>query len=116
MKTKKQNRPERLEAEIQKAMHEIITERLKNPEICGLISVSRVECSRDLTHARVYISIYDKDSEKRQNSFNKINESKGKIRHHLGGMVQTRVVPEIDFIFDNSMEYSKKINKLIKGL
>ena len=116
MKVKRQNRPERLEAEIQKAMHEIITERLKNPLITGLITVSRVEASRDLTHAKVYISIYDKDAERKKTCFSEIVASTGKIRHNLGCMVNTRVVPELDFVLDDSMEYSDRINKLFKEI
>ena len=114
VKVKRQNRKERYDAEIQKALYEIITERLKDITISGLLTISHVDVSRDLSYAKVYISIYDSNVERKNLTFEQIKNSKGKIRHHLGQMVQMRIIPDLEFNLDSSMEYSDRINKILK--
>ncbi len=116
MKAKRHNRKERLESEIQKAVYEIINEDLKNPNICGLVSVSRVQAAQDLSFAKVYISIYDGDEERRKQSFKEIELCANKIRYLLARKIDVRIVPALQLTLDNSIEYSEKINKLLKDL
>ena len=107
------NRQERLNSELQKEIYEIISRRLKNPLITEMFSVLKVDCAKDLSFARVYISVYSKDKEKSEKTFNAIKDDAKKIRYELSKSMILRTVPELSFILDDSMEYSDKINKIL---
>ncbi|MBE5756189.1 MAG: 30S ribosome-binding factor RbfA [Clostridiales bacterium] len=112
-RTMKIKRTVKLNAEYQKAISEIIR-KLKNPYITEMVSVLKVDTSEDLSHAKVYLSIFSLDSEKKNRTFTEIEKSAGRVRRELASAVRTRIVPELHFILDDSMEYSDKINKLIE--
>ncbi len=107
------NRQDRLNSELQKEIYEIISRRLKNPLIMEMFSVLKVDCAKDLSFARVYISVYSKDKEKSEKTFNAIKDDARKIRYELSKSMILRTVPELSFILDDSMEYSDKINKIL---
>lgn len=107
------NRQDRLNSELQKEIYEIISRRLKNPLITEMFSVLKVDCAKDLSFARVYISVYSKDKEKSERTFNAIKDDAKKIRYELSKSMILRTVPELSFILDDSMEYSDKINKIL---
>ena len=105
-------RTERLNSEFKKEIYEIISRRLNDPEITEMVSVTKVAVSRDLSYAKVFVSVFSKSAEKSEKTFNAIKKNAGKIRYELGGSMRIRTVPELDFVLDDSMEYSDKMNKL----
>ena len=109
----KVKRTVKLNAEYQRAVAEIIR-RLKNPLITEMVSVLKVDVSDDISHAKIYLSIFSFDKAKKETTFKEIEKSAGKIRRELGSAVRTRIVPELHFFLDDSMEYSDRINKLIE--
>lgn len=108
----KVKRTDKLNGEFQRDIYEIITRRLKNPYITEMFSILRVDTSRDLSHAKVYVSIYSKDEAKKQATFKAISEDSKRIRYELAKISNIRTVPELNFILDDSMEYSDKMNRL----
>lgn len=106
------NRADRINAEIQKEIHEIISRRLKNPLVTEMFSILRVDCAKDLSYAKVYVSVYSKDENKKMITFNAIKDDAKKIRHELSRSMLVRTVPELNFVLDDSMDYSDKMNKL----
>lgn len=105
-------RTERLNSEFKKEIYDIIARRLNDPEITEMFSVMKVDVSRDLAQAKVFVSIYSKDAEKQKRTFDAICKNAKRIRHELGGSMRIRTVPELSFVLDGSMEYSDKINRL----
>ncbi|MBQ7339612.1 MAG: 30S ribosome-binding factor RbfA [Clostridia bacterium] len=110
------NRSDRINAELQKEIYEIISRRLKNPLITEMFSVLKVDCAKDLSYAKVYISVYSKNEEKKSATFKAIKEDAKKIRYELSKSMTVRTVPELNFILDDSMDYSDKMNKLFKEI
>ena len=110
------NRNDRLNAEFQKEIYEIISRRLKNPLVTEMFSVLRVDTSRDLSHAKVFISVYSKDAVKKQATFEAIKGDAKKIRYELSKVIRARTVPELHFFSDDSMEYGDKMEKLFKNI
>lgn len=106
------NRQERLNSELQKEIYEVISRKLKNPLVSEMFSVIKVDCSKDMSHAKVYVSVYSKDQEKRDKTFKAMVDDAKKIRYELSKSMLLRTVPELHFVLDDSMEYSDKINKL----
>lgn len=79
-----------------------------------LISITKVRVSPDLSYAKIYISIFP--SANHDEILNSIQEHSHKIRFELGNKVrsQLRIVPEIAFFIDDSLDYIEKIDKLLK--
>ena len=110
------SRNDRLNGEFQKEIYEIISRRLKNPLVTEMFSVLRVDCTKDLSYAKVYISVYSKDEVKRKTTFDAIKGDAKKIRYELSKVIRARTVPELNFVLDDSMEYGDKMEKLFKKI
>lgn len=100
--------------ELQKDMAEII--RSKGMAAFGgaLVSVSGVKISPDLSVAKIYVSIFP--SEKAEAVMNVLHENARALRGELGNRVakQLRIVPEIAFFLDSSLDYVEHIEELLK--
>ena len=110
------NRNDRLNGEFQKEIYEIISRRLKNPLVTEMFSILRVESSRDLSYAKVFVSVYSKDDAKKKATFDAIKGDAKKIRYELAKVIRARTVPELHFVLDDSMEYGDKMEKLFKSI
>jgi ribosome-binding factor A len=111
METTRQNKISRL---IQKDMAEILQREGKDLFHGILVSVTKVRISPDLSVARVYISIFP--SEKGAATLAEIKHHQSRIRGLLGQKVgkQLRIVPQLDFHIDDSLDYIDNIDRLLK--
>ena len=100
--------------EIQKDMAEII--RSKGMAAFGgaLVSVSGVKISPDLSVAKIYVSIFPSD--KAQGVMQQLQDEVRQYRGERGARIgkQVRIVPEIDFFLDSSLDYVEHIEELLK--
>ncbi|NKI33801.1 30S ribosome-binding factor RbfA [Wenzhouxiangella sp. XN79A] len=80
-------------------------------ELPSLISVTDVEVSRDLAHARVYVSVLE--IEHAGEVMASLAEAAPAIRHELAGRVRLRIVPALRFIHDTSTESGQRIEQLL---
>lgn len=112
----KGERGERLSSEIKKALAEILSTKLKNPYITEIVSVTDVVLSRDGEHAKVYLSVFSTDAEKKQRTFDEIVRSTKSIRFELAHAVRMRVVPSLTFVSDGTMDYGDKMDKLFQKI
>ncbi len=104
---------DRLNSEIQKQVSVIINNEINDPRIVGVISVLRVETTKDLSFATIYLSIYNDNPKE---TFEAINNASGYIRKLLSQKVDIRSTPKLIFKFDDGIAQSAKINKIIKNL
>ena len=109
-----QNRLGRIEEEYRKELSQIISYELKNPNVTGLISVTKVKVSNDLKYARVYVSILNSKNIKK--TLAGLKKSSGFIRSELARKVNLRNTPEIIFELDDSIEYGTKIDAILKEI
>lgn len=114
----KGTRGERLSGEFQKEISSVISTKLRNkyPELSAIISVTSADVAPDLKSAKVFVSIYDTDEERKDKSFEILKENAGYIRFELSKVMRIRTVPELRFMIDESMEYGSKIDKILDGL
>ena len=106
-------RPNKISRLIQKELSEIFL--LQTKAMNGvLVSVSVVRISPDMSVARVYLSIFP--SEKSKEIVENINNNTKSIRFELGTRVrhQLRIIPELKFFVDDSLDYIEKIDQLLK--
>lgn len=106
-------RTDRIAEEIKKVVSEMIQNELKDPRIKGLISVTKINLTKDLKFCKIYISVLGADKEE---VLSGIKSGAGYMRKELGQRVQIRILPELQFVIDNSMEYGAHIDQVIKGL
>ena len=111
-------RGERLSAEYQKAVYEVIATKLKykTDRIRGIVSVTKADVSPDLKNAKIYISVLGRNAEESRTTFEAIKEHAATIRYELAHIMHSRTVPELHFLWDDTMEYGDKIDRLIKEL
>lgn len=114
----KGQRGARLSSEFQKNITAAISGELRNryPQLSAIISVTGADIAPDLKTARIYLSIFDTDEQKRQLSFDIIKENAGFIRHILSEQMTIRYVPVLTFILDVSAEYGAHIDEILNNL
>jgi ribosome-binding factor A len=105
-------RSDRVGDELQRVIADIIQNNIKDPRLPGLVSVTEVRASRDLSHANVYISIMG-DETARKNCAAALRSAAGYIRKEVTGRVRLRIAPELHFVFDDSIERGIRLTKLI---
>ena len=98
--------------EMQKVLSDIINNKVKDPRIPFLTSVTGVKMSPDLTHATAAISVYGDDKQKKD-CLDAINHAKGFIRREMCKQINLRVAPELHFELDNTLEDAARMNSLI---
>lgn len=103
----------KINSELQKQISYIIFNLVKDPRITGLVSVSKVDTTRDLKYAKVYLSIINDDIDV---VLKVLDKASGYIRNELKSLMNIRNIPELKFIHDSSYEYGQKIDKLIMEL
>lgn len=104
------NRSERVAGQIRRDLAKLIQHEVKDPEV-GFISVSDVEVSRDLSHAKVFVTVFD--PEKAKTSLNALRRASAFLRTRLGKKLRMRHVPELHFKHDDSVEQGSHIDQLI---
>ena len=111
-------RGERLAGEFQKEISGVISGKLRSkfPELSAIISITAADVAPDLKSAKIYVSVYDPDKERAENSYKILKENAGFIRHELAQVMHIRTVPELRFIMDGSMEYGVKIDKILSDI
>lgn len=107
-------RSDRVAALIREVVSDLIMTRLKDPRI-GFASVVRVSVNRDLSQAKVYISVLGTEEEK-EKTMEGLKSAQGLIRSEVSKALGIRHAPEIEFILDDSIEYSMHISKLLSEI
>ena len=102
---------ERINSNMQKEISYIIANEVKNPNI-KFVTITAVDVTSDLSYAKVYFTTLDDIKE----TLNGLNSAKGFIRKTLADRVELRHIPELEFIYDESIEYGKRIEEKIKEI
>lgn len=105
-------RADRLGDLIQREISDILQRRIKDPRI-GFCTILRVDVSRDLRHAKVFVSIMGTEDQQK-NTLAGLKSATGFIRREIGSRIMLRHTPEIVFRIDRSVDHSLRIAQLIK--
>jgi ribosome-binding factor A len=97
--------------EIQHEISSMLVRGLKDPRI-GFVTVTGVDMSPDLRHARVFVTTMGSAAEKKA-SLEALQRAAGWIRHELGQRIRMKFLPEIVFRADVSQEYGEHIDQLL---
>ncbi len=104
-------RAERLGEALREEVAQLIAYELKDPRL-GLVTVTRVEVSADLSHARVQVGVLGGEAERRQ-SLEALRGAAGFVRRALGQRLRIRQVPEIEFRYDKGLDATERVARLL---
>ncbi len=107
-------RSARVGERIRRDLAEIIRNDLDNPRM-ALVSITDVEVSRDLGHARVFVSCLGKTESEREAVVTELNRASGFLRHELARGLRMRGVPKLSFRYDSSLGEGSRLSQLISG-
>jgi ribosome-binding factor A len=108
-------RSERLAEGIREEVATFLAEDAKDPRLVGLVTVTGVDVTRDLRHAKVFVSILGSDEE-REATLEGLESAAGHLRSRIGRALRLRVAPEIAFRYDESVARAAKIEALLAEL
>ena len=108
------NRMARVNEELKREISNIINYEVKNSNVTGMISVTKVKVTPDLKYAKVYVSIFN--SKNIKDTMEGLKKSSGFIRTELAKRINLRNTPELIFEIDDSMEYGAKIDSILKEI
>ena len=109
-------RVSRVAALIQQEVSLMVLHEIKDDRVgAGMVSVTDVDVSGDLQHAKIYVSIYGTD-EARVETMAGLKSATGFVRHELGKRVRLRRTPEVVFIEDRALERGDRILTLLNRL
>ena len=101
----------RVADQIQRELAVLIRDEVKDPRM-GMVSISGVEVSRDMAHAKVYVSVLG-EAQVAADSLEALNHAAGFLRRELGRRMLLRSVPQLRFIHDRSLEEGARMSALI---
>lgn len=103
-------RTDRVAEMIQRKLAQIIPQEVKDPRLKGFVTVSAVKVAADLSHAKVYFTVLH-DDKKLAGSI--LNAAASYLRSALARSITLRTVPQLHFVYDESIEYGEQLSRLI---
>jgi ribosome-binding factor A len=111
------SRTQRLGDQIQKDVAQLIQFNIKDPRL-GLVTITAVKVSRDLTHASVYFTVlsFDEDAQAKiiKETEGVLNDAAGFLRSELSQGLKTRITPKLRFHYDVSVARGSRLTSLIQ--
>ena len=104
---------ERLNHAFMEEISNILMKEIKDEDI-SFVTITDVDITNDLSYAKVYVTVL-KDEE-RDNAIKALNKARGFIEMELSKRVDIRKMPELKFVYDESIEYSNNIENIIERL
>ena len=103
---------ERLNHQFQEVISEILYKEVKNPDL-KFVTITGCEITNDLSFCKVYFTVLGKDKDE---ILKELNNAASFIRGEISKRVEIRHTPELRFVFDTSIEYGEKIEKIISDI
>ena len=104
-------RIDRISEEVRREVDRIIREELSDPRIAGTFSITRADVTRDLRHAKIYVSVLEDDL--REGLMAALKSASGYIRRALGKGILIRYSPELSFVSDQNIAYGVHIAQVL---
>ena len=109
-------RSDRVSQELKKEVAVILQREVKDPRI-GMVTVSDVEVSRDLAYAKIFVTfLFDNDQEAINQGMKGLEKASPYIRSLVGKAMRLRIVPELRFIYDESLVEGMRMSNLVSNV
>lgn len=104
---------ERISENLVKQISYILSQNIKNKDI-NFVTITDAKVSSDLSHAKVYFTVLDET--KTEETLKALKSASGYIRHELRERIDIRQIPELNFIYDESIAYGQKIEEILEDI
>lgn len=101
----------RINEEIKKDVSNTIQNKIKDPRLTAMVSVTDVDVTRDLSYAKVFVSIFGTDEQKKE-ALKILKSSAGFIRKEIGRNVKLRHVPEVIIELDETLDKASHLEEI----
>ena len=108
-------RIERINSQLRSEISKMILTDIKDPRISGVVSITRVETTGDMSYAKVFVSVYGSDTDKR-NTLKAMSSARGFIQNELLHRLAIRRPPSPSFKLDATIEQGNEILELLNSL
>ena len=105
------HRPDRVSAQLRRELGTLVHEAVRELGLPS-VSVSDVEVTRDMAHAKVFVTALQ--PERSAEAVKGLREAAKEIRYELARAVKLRHVPELHFVYDESLDRGEKIDRLLE--
>lgn len=99
----------RIAEQIQRELAELIQMEVKDPGV-GLVTLTGVEVTQDYAHAKIYFTTLNSDGQAAQNG---LERAAGFLRSQLAHRMKLRIMPQLHFVYDTSVERGVRLSQLI---
>ena len=112
---KEYSRTQRIGDQMQRELAQLIQREIKDPRL-GLVTLTGTEVSRDLSHAKVFFTIMGQDDDEQKIALNQsiLKDAAGYLRMLLGRSLKLRTVPQLHFLYDESVRRGAHLSALIE--
>lgn len=112
---KEYSRTQRIGDQMQRELAQLIQREIKDPRL-GLVTITAVDVSRDLSHAKVFVTVMglEETPENIQQTVRVLKDASGFLRMMLGKAMQLRTVPQLGFSYDASVRRGAELSALIE--
>ncbi len=104
---------QRIASNIVKEISYILAYEVKDNDI-KFVTVTDCKLTTDLSYAKIYVTVLDNN--KKETTLKALKDASGFIRKELAERIDIRHIPELEFVYDESIEYGKKIEDLIEKI
>lgn len=107
-------RPEQVAETVRQVVAQALTGEVRDPRI-GFVTVSRVEVTNDLSHAKIYVTVPGDEVEQAK-ALAGLESASGFLRSRVAKTLSTRIVPELHFALDQGLAHAHRIGEILAGL
>ena len=108
--TKEFKQSDRIAGLMRRKLAQLIQQKIRDPRLPTLVSLSEVKLSTDLSYAKVYFTVLNADSKETADI---LNSAASFLRTALARTMKQRTVPQLHFVYDESLEYGLRLSRLI---
>lgn len=108
-------RPEKVAHLMRREVADILERRLRDPRVTARVSVTDVEITHDLSFAKIFVMVSG-EAQERDMTMEGLQRAAGFVRHELGDRLGLREVPEIRFVYDDSLDRGARVDDLLRRI
>jgi ribosome-binding factor A len=101
----------RVAEQVQRELADLIRLEVKDPRV-GMVTLTGVEVAADYSHAKVFFTLLG-DAAQVESASEGLNHAAGFLRHELGRRIKLRMIPQLHFCYDESVERGMRLSRLI---
>lgn len=102
----------RVADQIQRDLSDIVFSELKDPHV-GMITITDVKVTPDYAHAKIFFTMLDDSPEKVEKTLDSLHRASGFLRMQLGKRLHIHTLPQLSFVYDNSIAQGMALSHLI---